>query len=68
MGTKNSKKVDYTGEIINTVVVQPVNIESKEILIMLYVLVTLKVFEVIYMIYKDHKRSLKRRYRSEPRL
>lgn len=63
MGSSNSKKVDSAGEVVNNITVSDkVEVQNLELLVLLYILVSLKVLELVYKIYKGHKKSLKKRY------
>lgn len=67
MGTTNSKKTDNTGEIINNVTVQDVvQIENATIIFLLCAILAVLVFNLIYKLYMNHRRGLRKRYLNSP--
>lgn len=62
MGGGQTKQVDNTGEVINSVIVNPVDVQSKQIELILIILTSLVGISFGYQIYKDYRRSLKKRY------
>lgn len=65
MGTTNSKKVDNAGEIVNTIIINPEDIRSENIELILIILTIEVGLSFIYQIYKDYRRGLKKKYTSE---
>lgn len=67
MGTTNSKKNENTGEIINNVTVQDVvQIENATIIFLLVAILAVFVFNIVYKIYMNHRRGLRKRYLNSP--
>lgn len=63
MGKSNSKPVsiDSAGQINNNVIIEDeVHITNKEAMILIYIMLALKVFEILYVLYRDHRRSIKK--------
>lgn len=56
-----TKAVDNNGEVINTLIVNP---DQPILFICAVFLSVAKLFEIIIFIYKEHKRSLKKRYQA----
>lgn len=58
-----SKAVDANGEVNNNVVIeQPVQILGGQMTILLYIICVVKILQFIFLIYKLHLRSIKKRY------
>lgn len=67
MGTTNSKNADNNGEIVNNVIIEDtVNIENKQIVLLLTIIAAVKILEFLYTIYKDHRRGLRKKYLETP--
>lgn len=67
MGTTNSKRTENTGEIVNNVIVQDVvKIENLTIIFLLGAILAVLVFNILYKIYMNHRRGLRKRYLSSP--
>lgn len=67
MGSTESKEevktVDSNGMVNNNIVIQDqVKIHNNEIIILLYIICVIKVFEFIVFMYKFHTKSLKKKY------
>lgn len=62
MGTTNSKKVDNAGEVVNTIIINPEDIKSENIELTLIILTIEVGVSLLYQIYKDYRRGLKKRY------
>lgn len=62
----DTKVVDSTGTVNNNVVVsEPVPIENRTILILIWVICVVKVLEFVWLIYRKHHKSLKKKYANE---
>lgn len=61
--TSNAKKqVDSTGTVNNNVVItEPVPIETREVLILLMIITTIKIIEFLIFLYKQHVKSVKKK-------
>lgn len=67
MGKTQSKEADNNGQVVNNVVIEDtVNIENKQIALLLLIIVIIKAAEFAYKLYKDHKRSIKKKYLNTP--
>lgn len=67
MGKTQSKNNDNNGEIVNNLIIEDkVAIENYEITILLAILVAIKIFELAYNLYKNHRRGLRKKYLSTP--
>lgn len=67
MGKTQSKQADNNGEIINNVNIEDtVSVESKQILFLLVLIIVIKAVQFLYVLYKDHKRGLKKKYLQSP--
>lgn len=67
MGTTNSKKSENTGEIVNSITIQDiVKIENTTIVFLLVAILSVLVFNLIYKLYSNHRRGLRKRYLSSP--
>lgn len=67
MGASDSKNIpktiDTAGSVNNNVIISDtVNVHNNEIVTMLYVIAAVKVLELIYILYKTHNKSQKRKY------
>lgn len=61
-----NKVVDATGNVNNNVVIQDtVAIHNVEIIGLLYIIAGIKLIEFIYFIYRQHNRSIKKKYNNE---
>lgn len=67
MGNTKSVKTDNAGVITNNVVVDDtVSIENDHMVILLSVIAAIKVLELIYTLYRHHRRSLRKKYANAP--
>lgn len=63
MGKTQSKNADNNGEVVNNLVIdESVQVENGQILTLLLIIALLKLVQFIYKLYKDHKKSLKKKY------
>lgn len=61
-----TKTVDSTGTVNNNVVVtEPVPIENRQILILIWVICILRVAEFLWMLYREHHKGLKKKYSND---
>lgn len=63
MGSSKSKEtsIDSTGLINNNIMVEDhVQITNKTALTLIYILIGLRVFEILYIVYRDHRRSIQK--------
>jgi hypothetical protein len=64
-----SKKVENDGEVNNNIVIsESVEIYNFEIILMLLIIVTLKIIEFLFFVYKTHDRRMKRKYQKNVNL
>lgn len=71
MGSRTSseekKTVDTTGNVNNNVVIQePVPVETQEIVILLSIITTIKIFELLIFLYKQHVKGIKKKFDKNP--
>lgn len=62
MGNTETKQVDSTGEVINTVIMNPEDINFSELKLLLTILTSLAGLSLAYQLYKDFRRSIKKKY------
>lgn len=67
MGGSESKEeiktVDTNGNVNNNIVIQdPVSIHNQELMILMYIVCTIKIIEFTYVMYKEFLKKLKKRY------
>lgn len=61
--TAETKTVDSSGTVNNNVVLsQPVPIENRQLLILIWILCVLRVIEFLWQIYREHNKNLKKKY------
>lgn len=64
MGATKSKQTDIhsTGPINNNVVINDhIQITNKEAMALIYILIALKVVEILYVLYRDHRRAIQKK-------
>lgn len=60
------KTVESTGQVNNNVIVEDsVTIHNTEIIILLYVIAIVKVFEFVVYLYSTHTKRMKRKYQNQ---
>lgn len=63
---QDTKMVDSSGTVNNNVVVsQPVPIENRQLLILIWVICILRVAEFLWLLYREHHKSLKKKYAND---
>lgn len=61
------KTVDSSGAVNNNIVfTDPVRISNKEIVTLLLVIAIIKVLELAFFVYREHKKTLKKKYAANP--
>lgn len=62
----DTKVIDSSGTVNNNVVLtDPVPIENRQLLILIWVICVVKVCEFVWLIYWKHHKSLKKKYGNE---
>lgn len=69
MGGKESKEseVNSSGQVNNNIIVQEHVDAMKDSRNLLYILVALQLFQILYVLYKDHRRGMKKSISRENR-
>lgn len=63
MGHTESKKVENTGEVVNTIIMNPEDINSAaDLKLLLTILTSITGLSLAYQLYKDYRRSIKKKY------
>lgn len=62
MGNTETKKIESSGEVVNSIVLNPVDINSKDLEVLLIILTTTVAASFAYQLYKDYRRSIKKKY------
>ena len=62
MGHEESKQVDATGEVVNSIIVNSVAVQNDELKAVLYALLALRVIEFVIKLYKIHQNYMKKKY------
>lgn len=58
---------DSTGTVNNNVVFNdPVPIMNMQIIILLWVICAIKIVELLFYVYREHKKTIKKRYTNQP--
>lgn len=68
MGSSKSKEttIESSGPINNNVIIDDhIQITNKEAMVLIYVLIGLKLFEIFYILYRDHRRAIKKAARKD---
>lgn len=61
--SEEKKTVDSSGTVNNNVVISdPVEFYNKEIVCILWIILALKIMELILFFYREHRRGLKKKY------
>lgn len=61
-----TKVADSTGTVNNNILLNPVPIQSREIVILLSIICGIKALELAMYVYREHKKFLKKRYVNNP--
>lgn len=67
MGHSESKEVDADGQVVNSIIINPVEIENDHIKIVLYILLALRLIEMFFNGFKAYHKYVKRQY-SDPKI
>lgn len=62
MGNTETKKIESSGEVVNSIILNPVDINSSELEILLTILTSITGISFAYQLYKDFRRSIKKKY------
>lgn len=65
MGNTETKKVESSGEVVNSIILNPIDINSTKLELLLTILTSLVGISLAYQIYKDYRRSIKKKYTSD---
>lgn len=62
MGNTETKKIESSGEVMNTIILNPVDVNSSDLKLLLTILTSLTGLSLAYQFYKDYRRSIKKKY------
>lgn len=62
MGNTETKKIESSGEVVNSIILNPVDINSTDLELLLTILTSLVGISFAYQLYKDYRRSIKKKY------
>lgn len=65
MGNTETKKTENTGEVVNSIILNPIDINANKLEVLLITLNTVVILSFVYQVYKDYRRSLKKKYTSD---
>lgn len=65
MGNTETKKVESSGEVVNTIIMNPIDINSSKMEMLLTILTSVVIISLVYQVYKDYRRSLKKKYTAD---
>lgn len=65
--TEEVKAVDSSGAVNNNIVfTDPIRISNKEIVLLLSIICVIKIVELLFFVYREHKKNLKKKYSANP--
>lgn len=62
MGNTETKKIESSGEVVNSIILNPVDINSTHMELLLTILTSIVGISFAYQLYKDYRRSIKKKY------
>lgn len=65
MGNTETKKVESSGEVVNTIIMNPIDINSSKMEMLLTILTSVVIISLVYQVYKDYRRALKKKYTAD---
>lgn len=65
MGNTETKKVESSGEVVNSIILNPIDINSTKLELLLTILTSLVGISLAYQIYENYRCSIKKKYTSD---